>query len=495
MMESSQYLTVLGCIGLYMLLCVGIGVWALKRTKSTKAFFVAGRELGVLVTSIALFASLFSGFAFVGGPGLIYRAGMSSMWMAYAGIMGGCLSAVLVAKRLRMVAELRDSLSLPDAVAARYDSATTRFLTAIAILVGVIGYLAVQILAMSMVLQSLLVRSDLVSSIPLELCVLVSCAVLVFYCTTGGIIAGVYTDLFQGLVMLVAAVLVFFTARSAVDGGFTAMTETILSDDRESVGPWGSLSLMCCLSWFFLFVVGACGQPHVITKHMMFRRIRDLKLIIPISLVAGLVTTLLTFSIGMVMRTLVLTGAQPELMTPDAAAPEFLLAFAHPLLAGIVFAAVFAAIMSSADSFLNIGAAALVHDIPRAFGKVSSTLELRHARLATVAIAVAAALFGLYWGDLVALLGAFGWGTFAAALVPVVAIGFNWKRATAVAANTAIVFSLVVNFGLKLFNIDLPWGIDRGAVALAGSLILFIAVSLCTRPRPLAPDIEAVMDL
>ena len=122
-------------------------------------------------------------------------------------------------------------------------------------------------------------------------------------------------------------------------------------------------------------------------------------------------------------------------------------------------------------------------------------MELRDARLATVAIAVAAALFGLYWGDLVALLGAFGWGTFAAALVPVVAIGFNWKRATAVAANTAIVFSLVVNFGLKLFNIVLPWGIDRGAVALAGSLILFIAVSLCTRPRALAPDIDAVMDL
>jgi len=492
---ESRYLTVLVCIGLYMFVCVGVGVWALKRTKSTKDFFVAGRNLGVLVTSIAIFSSLISGFAFVGGPGLIYRAGMGSMWMAYAGVVGGCLSAVLVARRLRLIAELRDTLSLPDAVAARYNSATTRFLTAIAILLGVVGYLAVQILAMALVLQVLLVRSSLVSSIPLELCVLASCTVLVFYCTTGGIIASVYTDLFQGLVMLVAAVLVFFTARSVLEGGFTAMTETVMSDDRETMGPWGSVSMMCGLSWFFLFVVGACGQPHVITKHMMFRHMADLKWIIPIAIVAGTITTMLTFSIGMVMRTLVLIGAHPELATADAAAPDFLLGFAHPLLAGIVFAALFAAIMSSADSFLNIGAAALVHDIPRAFGKPSSAFALRHARVATVVIAVAAALFGLYWGDLVALLGAFGWGTFAAALVPVVAIGFNWKRATAAAANTAIVFSLVVNFGLKLSEIVLPWGIDRGAVALAGSLILFITVSLCTRPRPLAPDIEAVMDL
>lgn len=494
-MASHRHLTVLVCIGAYMLLCIGVGVWALKRTRSTKDFFVAGRDLGVLVTSIAIFSSLISGFAFVGGPGLIYRAGMASMWMAYAGIVGGCLSAVLVAKRLRMIAELRDALSLPDAVAARYDSETARFLTAIAILLGVVGYLAVQILAMSLVLQSLLVRSEIVSAIPLELCVLASCAVLVFYCTTGGIIAGVYTDLFQGLVMVVAAVLVFFTARSAVNGGFTAMTGTIMAADPETMGPWGSVSMMCCLSWFFLFAVGACGQPHVITKHMMFRRMRDLKWIIPIAIIAGTITVMLTFSIGMVMRTLVLTGRHPELSTPDAAAPEFLLAFAHPLLAGIVFAALFAAIMSSADSFLNIGAAALVHDIPRAFGRARPASELRDARLATVAIALAAALFGLYWGDLVALLGAFGWGTFAAALVPVVAIGFNWKRATAAAANTAIIFSLAVNFGLRLFGVTLPWGIDGGAAALAGSLILFIVVSMCTRPGTLAPDIEAVMDL
>ena len=494
-MMESRYLTVLVCIGLYMFVCVGVGVWALKRTKSTKDFFVAGRNLGVLVTSIAIFSSLISGFAFVGGPGLIYHAGMGSMWMAYAGVVGGCLSAVLVARRLRLIAELRDTLSLPDAVAARYNSATTRFLTAIAILLGVVGYLAVQILAMALVLQVLLVRSSLVSAIPLELCVLASCTVLVFYCTTGGIIASVYTDLFQGLVMLVAAVLVFFTARSVLEGGFTAMTETVMSDDRETMGPWGSVSMMCGLSWFFLFVVGACGQPHVITKHMMFRHMADLKWIIPIAIVAGTITTMLTFSIGMVMRTLVLSGAHPELATADAAAPDFLLGFAHPLLAGIVFAALFAAIMSSADSFLNIGAAALVHDIPRALGIRRNVSGLRDARLATVAIALAAAGFGLYWGDLVVLLGAFGWGTFAAALVPVVAIGFNWKRATARAANAAIVFSLVVNFGLRIFSIDVPWGIDGGAIALAGSLALFIIISLLSKPRALDADIDAIMDL
>ena len=76
-----------------------------------------------------------------------------------------------------------------------------------------------------------------------------------------------------------------------------------------------------------------------------------------------------------------------------------------PLLAGVVIAGLFAAIMSTADSFLNIGAAAIVHDIPRALRGRSLKRELLWARTATVGLAAVAALFALYSGEeLVALL-------------------------------------------------------------------------------------------
>ena len=93
------------------------------------------------------------------------------------------------------------------------------------------------------------------------------------------------------------------------------------------------------------------------------------------------------------------------------------------------------------------------------------------------------------------MLGAFGWGTFAAALVPTVAIGFNWKRATATAANVAIVTSLVVNFGIELLGIAVPYGINAGFVALLLSLTLFFGISLASPPPRLDPDIEGVMNL
>jgi SSS family transporter len=498
-MEELRNPIILTSVALYMATCIGFGIWALRRTNSARDFFMAGRSLGVFVTAMAVFTSTLSGFAFVGGPGLVYAMGMSSVWIVISSTIGFSISFFLLAKRLRLFAQARDPISLPDAVAARYRSETSRFLAALAILLGVMGYLATQILAMAMVLQSILERTAGIGTTSLVACVAISTAVLVFYCVTGGIVASVYTDLVQGGVMVIASLLVFATALHAIDGGAAGAVAVLQADDPESIGPWGTLGMMGCLSWFFMFALGGVGQPHVVTKFMMNKNVRDARRILPVSIISYSIAALLWISIGLVMRALVLQGAHAPLEAADAAAPEFLQAYAHPILAGVVFAGLFAAIMSTADSFLNIGAAAVVHDIPRAFRGRSLQRELYWARIATVAIGIAGAAFALYShyvnARLIALLGAFGWGTFAAALVPAVAIGFNWKRASALAANVAIAVSLVVNFGIEVFDIAIPHGIHGGTVAMVLSITLFFGISLLS-PRPkLDPDIEAVMDV
>ena len=252
---------------------------------------------------------------------------------------------------------------------------------------------------------------------------------------------------------------------------------------------------MGALAWFFVFGIGVGGQPHIITKFMMLRGMRDLRHVIPVGVLAYSAAALLWIGIGFAMRALVITGAHPPLATPDAASAAFLQTFTHPLLAGVVFAALLAAIMSTADAFLNIGAAAVMHDLPIAIRGRALDNELAWARVITALLAVAAALIALYSGDLVALLGAFGWGTFAAGLLPVIGIGLNWKRATALAANVAIISSLLVNFGLRGLDIRLPYGVDHGAAALVVSLVLFLSISFMTRPDPIPRDVERVMDL
>jgi len=330
-------------------------------------------------------------------------------------------------------------------------------------------------------------------------CVVISTGVLLFYSVTGGIIAGVYTDVMQGAVMIVASALVFVAALNAVDGGATGAVTALVQDDPESMGPWGTMGMIGCLSWYLLFTLGGAGQPHIVTKNMMYRKVHDAARALPVSLGAYTFSALLWIGIGLAMRAVVVQGGHPPLAAADDAAAAFLQSYASPLLAGIVFAALFAAIMSTADAFLNIGAAALVHDLPLAIRGAAAANELRAARLATLVLGAAGAGFALYShyvnDRLVALLGAFGWGTFAAALVPVVAIGLNWKRATPLAANVAIVVSLVVNFSVEVFDLALPHGLHGGTVALVLSLVLFIGISLASRPPELADDVAAVMDM
>ena len=148
-MEELRTPIILGCLVVYMVMCIAVGLWAMRRTRSSADFFMAGRELGVFVTALAVFSSTLSGFGFVGGPGLVYTMGLSSVWMVVCSSIGYCLSFFLLGKRIRVIAEVRNTISLPDAVAARYDSEAARLLTAIAILLGVLGYLATQILAIN----------------------------------------------------------------------------------------------------------------------------------------------------------------------------------------------------------------------------------------------------------------------------------------------------------------------------------------------------------
>jgi Na+/proline symporter len=191
------------------------------------------------------------------------------------------------------------------------------------------------------------------------------------------------------------------------------------------------------------------------------------------------------------MKALVIKGAVAPLANPDDATPTFLLRFASPALSGVLFAGVVAAIMSTVNSFLNIGAAALVRDLPRSLGKVPRN-ELRSGRIATLVIGVAAGLAAQSTGTLVALLGIFGWGLFAACLVPSLGLGLTWAGGTRYGALASMGCGLTVTLLGELlgyFKIyTIPGGVTVAGVALSLSLLVYLIVSLATRRGSPPPD-------
>ncbi len=200
------------------------------------------------------------------------------------------------------------------------------------------------------------------------------------------------------------------------------------------------------------------------------------------------------------MKALVLSGRASPLASADDATPTFLLQFTPLPLAAIVFSAVAAAIMSTVNSFMSIGAAALTHDLPVAFG-TRVTNELRWGRIWTVILTAVAALVAQSAGTLVALLGVFGWGLFASTLVPSLALGLNWHGATRAGAIASITTGLVTTLALEslaFFKVfSFPAGVTATAIALVLSLLVFIVTSWVTRATAaatLAPDVRAVME-
>jgi SSS family transporter len=482
--------TVLVIVGIYLAGMAAIGLNAYRRVKTAADFYVYGKRIGTLFLAIATFSSIMSGFGFVGGPGLVYAKGTSSLWITFAQSLAFPLAYIVLGKRMRLLAEVRDVLTVPDAVYTRYHCNIARVIMAISLLVAILAYMGTQILSAGLVMVSIF-------GVSLPVGLLIANGIVLFYCTVGGMIAGVDTDFAQGLIMVVASVGVFFTAL-ITGGGMNNITTNLAKINPDFIGPFGLMPVLTALTWYLVFVIGNSGQPHMLHKFYMIRDPNRLAWAGLLSGVAYMLCSLLWMSVGLSMRAAVETGMAPPLSNPDLAAPTFLLKFTHPVLAGIVYGGLLAAIMSTASAFVNIGAACVARDIPAGFG-ITVKNQLAAGRWATVVIMIISTLVAFYAKMFVAILGAVGWGLFAGAIVPTLGLGLNWKRATREGAIAAMVYSVVFSVTVELlnrFNIwKMPHGIVSYSFSLLGAVVLFVVVSLLTKPRELETDIKAIMEI
>ena len=477
----------------YFAIVAAIGAWATRRTRTASDFFVAGQGIGLWALAIASMAATLSGFAFIGGPGLVYSVGIGAVFIVLPVALTNSMGAWVLAKRMRLLAEVRDMITVPDAIGARYRSRLAQGLAAVAILIAVIGYMATNVLALGLVI-------DAIFGVGLGWGIWIGMLITLAYSVSGGILAGVYTDLFQGSLMAVASVLVFVYVLEA-GSGLAGISRTILANDPGVLGPWGKLTPLAALSFFFVFGLGSLGQPHVVHKFYMLRDPRRLKWYPLVMTTALFITLLLYVGVGLAVKALVAQGTLAPLALADDATPTFLLRYTPLLLAALVFSGGAAAIMSTVNSFMSIGAAALTHDLPVALGRRVGN-ELLWGRISTVVISIVAALVAQASGTLVAFLGIFGWGLFASTLVPALAIGLNWEGATRAGAIASIATGLGITLAfetLAYFRVySFPAGVTVSGLSLVASLLVFIVVSWLTRRGAAAAidsDIKLVMEV
>lgn len=471
-----------------MLLTIGItmaiGIHAYWEARTQRQYFAYGQRLRWFVLGLATFSTVMSGFGFVGGPGLVYSAGTMSLWMTFAAALGIPLSFLLCGRQLHALAG-PEVLTLPDAVYQRFGSQLARGTIALAILLGICAYLGSQILAAAVVLVQVF-GTGFAASFAIAL------AVVTLYPLIGGIVAGIRTEVFQGAIMIVASVLVFGFALES-GGGMGQITADVARAGQSLVGPWGTAPALTALGYLFVFSVGNAGMPHSTSRFLMITDPTQLRYGVLIATGAYMVGSLLWMTVGFAVRARVAAGDLPPIGAPDEAAPLFLATYTPAWLAGIAFAGLMSAILSTASIFLNVGSATLTRDLPLAFGR-PLTRPIAWARTWTAVLALASGGLALWSRELVALLGAIGYGLHAAALAPTLILGLHWPRANAtgvvasalVAIAGSIYFFIAQQLGFAASHgwWVPPHGFPSVGLVMLLSFIVFVVATLVSGPAP-----------
>lgn len=467
---------VIAIIVVYFALMFVIGFWANRRMKSSKEFLVAGQSLGFFVMAIASFSSIQSGWGMVGNTGAVYDIGVSALLGAAMLVpLGFALAWFLLGTRLHRAAGAHHAYSVPDLVKVRYRSRPAHIAMSGAMAVGSIAYMTSQISAMG-VIASLLLGTSMQTG------AWIGAGVVAIYTVAGGMLAAVWTDLIQGLLMIVMSVAMFFFALYAA-GGWSTILMTASAADPDFLSLTGPQSESFIFGYMALLIFGAAGQPQLITKFLMLRDKKELQWGASVSGIAYGVTTLFSLGIGLALKAMVIDGRAQAPETIDNTTTDFLSNFTSPVVAGLALTALLAAVMSSASSFITIGAAAVVRDLAGATGRPVRR-ELLWSRIMSALITVLAVLLVFYLSQAIFLLGAIGWAAFAAAILGPIGLGVFWKRATGAGTTAAVVVALGFNLLIVVLEaggaIVVPPHMHIGGISLMLSLLAFVLVSLLT---------------
>ncbi|WP_166741583.1 sodium:solute symporter family protein [Cumulibacter soli] len=459
----------------YLAIMVAIGLWANTRMKSSKDFLVAGQSLGFFVMAIASFSSIQSGWGMVGSTGTTSAWGIGAMISAAVVPLGFALAWFLLGGRLRQISEKHKVYSIPDIIRVRYNSRSAHVWMSIAMILGAIGYMTAQTVAAGVITSLLL-------GIPLGTATWIGALIVAAYTVAGGMLAAIWTDLLQGLVMIAMSIVIFFIAISS-GGGWSNVLETLSGESMKFTALEGVQPAVWIVANCILLCFGIVAQPQLIHKFLMLKSPKELKWGATVAAIGYATTTLFSLGVGLAMRSAIIEGraTQPDVL--DDTATSFLSEFTSPVIAGLALVALLAAIMSSASSFITIGASALTRDLVGAF-KGTLTRELTWNRVASVAVVLASVLISLYLDQIIYLLGAIGWAAFAAAIFGPVVFGIYWRRGTGTAATLSIVVGLALNILLTILTSQGFWTpppeFFAGPLVIALALTVYVVTSFVT---------------
>jgi sodium/proline symporter len=497
---DAHMLIVTVSFAVYSVLIVGIGLYSARYARrSDEDYFLAGRGLPSWLAALSASASSESGWVTMGLVGWAFTEGVRAYWIIPGCLVGFWFNWFVLARRLCRESRASGALTVPDYFALRFRERLplVRVLSVIVILVAMVLYVAAQFAAAGKAFDAGL-------HIDYRVGVLIGAAIVLVYTVTGGFRAVCWTDFLQGLLMVVT--LVFFPVYLVIQlGGYGPILDGLRSLEGgnlvrftpDKAGPAfvGFLLGSGALGINF----GFPGQPHVLVRFMALRSEREARLGGIIAMTWGFCIYWGAVTVGLIARLMATRGfgwAEEMLEKPDIYGEMGLVLSAnymlYGVLAGLVLAAVLAAICSTADSQLVVAASAVASDV---YSRLVEKGRRRFHGLinkATVFVLGVIAVALVFDEDIrvYKYVLTYGWAILGASFAPQIILALFWKRASYAGCLAGMITGFLVALiwprvydpgpdGIEIYNLPL---------AFAAALIVNIAASL------IAPDTKRPQD-
>jgi len=450
---------------LYFFILFLIGYFASKRIKNTEDYYVGGKKLGFWVVAFSARATGESAWLLLGLTGLGAMVGVSGFWVVLGEIIGVSISWFFMAEKFKKLTDKYNSITIPDYLVSRFKSTshTLRIVAATALSLFVVIYVSAQIDATGSAFESFLGWNYFTGAV-------VGFLIVLAYIFSGGFVAVAWSDLFQGLIMLIGLVLLPIVAYFSISSD-VSISQELTKLDPSFLNIWGdggfnTINLFTILGFLFIGL-GFMGSPQLFIRFMSIKSTSEIKKGRWVAIVFTLLTDSSAVLIGIFGRYLLTSiDANPETILGNGAQNvlPLLVERVMPLtLIGIYIAAVLSAIMSTIDSLLVVASSAISRDFYQQIFKPNKTEEelAKTSRIITLILAVFALIIALIVaiaipGRTIFWFVIFGWSGIAATFCPTIILSLFWNKFNEKGAIAAMITGLlavpIFKFGFTSLN-------------------------------------------
>ncbi|PXY90464.1 sodium/pantothenate symporter [Gilliamella apis] len=437
---------------IYLIFVFALSIYAYAKRKKVNQFtdyFIGNRTMGGFLLAMTLAATYISASSFIGGPGAAYKYGLGWVLLSMIQVPTVLLSLGILGKKFAILARKYNAITLSDMLYSHYKSKLIVCFASIALIAAFIGAMTVQFVGGARLLQSSV-------GIPYDIGLLIFGIGTVIYTAFGGFRASILNDAFQGLVMMIGAILLLVAIIYA-GGGITNIVDRLNQIDPALLTPQGPDNFMdfpFMASFWVLVCFGVVGLPHTAVRCMAYK---DSKAVHQGIIIGTAVVTV-------IMLTMHLSGALgraiiSDLIIPDQIVPTLIIKVLPPLAAGIFLAAPLSAIMSTINAQLLQVSSVIIKDL---FLTMRPNTKFSDKMLTRISIIITFIFGGLLivaaWNppEMIIWLNLLAFGGLEAVFLWPLVLGLYWKKANSTGAFCsmfagAISYTLLAVYNIKIY--------------------------------------------